>query len=106
MELQLLSGIWQREFPPTEALDARGMLRDGVTMRTKTQLMDGVSLADDADRRCGLIDSYEKRLTEAWRTPPAPPPPEVRVAPPPTLPTRDMKSVYADYDSRTEGAWR
>jgi hypothetical protein len=51
----------------TEALDARGVLRSGHTMRRHLTLMDGALGPLTKDQRRALIDRYNERISNAWR---------------------------------------
>jgi len=89
-----------------EALDERGILRDGHRMLTKFMLRDGQSVFDaKADEiKCRQIDAYNRNIGDRWRDPP------------PLIETKDvdvraatlsaMKTPYERYDARIADAWR
>ena len=95
-----------RTVPQSEALDERGMLRDGHTMRSSGALMDGRSvLATDADqeRRNALIDGYNDRIGDAWRSPPPDPAADAKVR---DATVAKIGDPYERYDRRIQDAWR
>ena len=53
----------------SEALDERGVLRDGHTMRKHLALMDGAPGPLDDEQRVEMIDRYKARVSSAWRDP-------------------------------------
>ena len=56
-----------------EAFDANGSLKSGFTMRTKIELMDGepTFVRDMFASKREQITAYNKRVSDAWRTPDA-----------------------------------
>lgn len=60
-----------REVSEAVALDDNGMLKPGFSLRNPTKLMDSRPAAlTDAQRR-SMIDSYNARISSAWRDPSA-----------------------------------
>jgi hypothetical protein len=94
-----------------DAFDERGMLKDGYSMRTKHNLIDGVPVAALTDeQRCNSIDRYNARIGDEWRNIP----PTVTDAV-----VRDAKlagtlagikdpreRAYEKYDAEIQNAWR
>ncbi|MCC8950695.1 hypothetical protein H8A97_37950 [Bradyrhizobium sp. Arg62] len=55
-----------------EALDARGILRPGYSMRSRLQFMDGAPAPMTDEQRQAMRDAERARLSNAWRDPSAP----------------------------------
>jgi len=97
-----------QQVSPGEALDAHGTLRPGITMRTRSVLMDGryVPMTDaDKDRRRAQVVAYNARIGSAWRDPAA------QHHDGGAAKLRDealakITNVYERYDARIRDAWR
>ena len=110
MSRTYLRTIDDQQVSECEALDSRGVLRDGYRMRTKLMLRDGVpSTVDTADvlRKRDQIDKYNAMIGDAWRNPPQLA--DVLLA------KDDAKTVaphaakgnaYERYEARLQDAWR
>jgi hypothetical protein len=80
----------------SDALDERGQLRDGFTMRTKLTLMDGVPVAGLADeQRRAHVAKYKARVRDAWRN-----------LSPVALTDEQRREQIAKYNARVGDAWR
>lgn len=102
-----------------EAIDERGLLRDGYMLRTAVSLMDtrSASVVTDEERARRLADikARKERLSNAWRAPAPQPPPQrpslaVELAAlerqTATPPARDADAARAERDRRLVDAWR
>lgn len=88
------------------ALDARGCIRDGFTMRIKLMLMDGVPVATDHvpltnKEKLDQIDRRNAELSNAWRNPP--PTPAMTAV---RADDEDTGDVYERRDRRLRDAWK
>ena len=83
----------------TEALDERGHLRDGITMRTSHMMMDGNTLQPPQTKNYDHVEEYRRRISDAWRTPDAP-------FAPTKAPVADTQTAYQRYDHQIANAWR
>jgi hypothetical protein len=95
--------IDSQQVAQTEALDARGVLQDGHTMRTKLTLMDNASASFTVEQRRALIDRYNERVSNAWRDPASSTSSAAEL--------RDealakISDPYERYDRRLQDAWR
>ncbi|AWL94121.1 hypothetical protein CIT37_19610 [Bradyrhizobium ottawaense] len=99
-----------------EALDERGLLRDGYLLRTAVTMMDSGRMPfpdDDRARKIADREARKARLSDAWRTP-APQPPRPALAAelaalerkPTTPPAGDGVAARAERDRRLVDAWR
>src|SRR5690242_2533971 len=94
----------------SEALDEKGVLRDGMSIRRSAYLMDSRSIQltdEEQKRRDLLVDAYNKRIGDAWRDPAA----QSRVAADAATKLRDealarTTDAYDRYDRRLQDAWR
>ncbi|MBB4366999.1 hypothetical protein GGD65_008073 [Bradyrhizobium sp. CIR18] len=101
-----------------EALDERGVLRDGFAIRRAVSMMDAQRTAVLSDeqraRRIADIETRKERLSNAWRTPAPQPPQQPSLAAelaalerrPATSPARDAEAARVERDRRLADAWR
>jgi hypothetical protein len=82
-----------------EAIDARGCIKDGFTMRTKLTLMDGVPLTDE--QKFAALEARRGRISDAWRNPNA----QFADARPAPAPAAGA-SVYDRRDQKLQNAWK
>jgi hypothetical protein len=80
------------------AIDPRGCIRDGFTMRTKLVLMDSVTIPLTDQQKSDAIEARNAALSNAWRNPA--PLASTHVE------QRDHGDVYERYDRRLTDAWR
>lgn len=90
------------------ALDERGCIRDGIIMRTKLLLMDGVPIERDTfvplsdQQKSDAIAARNAKLSNAWRNPA----PLADNHASTHVEQRDTGDVYERYDRRLSDAWR
>jgi hypothetical protein len=87
-----------------EALDERGVLRPGHTLRWHLTLMDGAPGPLTNDQRRALIDSYNERISNAWRDVASTN--EVGAAQLRDEALSTISDPYERYDRRLQDAWR
>lgn len=86
------------------ALDERGCMRDGFTMRTKLTMMDGMPVFDERvvltnQQKSDAIDRRNKKLSDAWKNP-------TSVLPIKQEQQRTVAADRASYDKRITDAWQ
>jgi hypothetical protein len=95
-----------KQVSPSEALDERGVLRSGHRMVTRHGLMDGRPVGVTDEQRAGMIDSYNARVSNAWRDPAA----SLRSTAPDARVHDEELAKIADsrerYERRITDAWR
>jgi hypothetical protein len=91
------------------ALDAKGVIKDGFTLRTKLTLMDGaplhrpgsLAMSDAHDEtRVAAIIARDARLSEAWRSPQATPSNQVQDS------EAAITDPYERYERQLQDAWK
>lgn len=103
----------------TEALDERGVLRDGYLLRRTVSMMDSrrspVLSDEERARKVANIEARDGRLSNAWRGTPTPPSQSPALAAelaalerrPTNPPTRDaLQIMRAERDRRLASAWQ
>jgi hypothetical protein len=95
------------------ALDHRGVIKSGFTMRTKLTMIDGVPVDRDPfvaltdEQKIADIDARNARLSDAWRNPTPFKQDAAHLNPPHAgRGTVDMDTVYERHDRRLQDAWR
>lgn len=97
------------------AVDERGVVKQGFSVRTSVLMIDGASDGNTLDAlmatrnamTCDAVDKYNERISNAWKSPqllavdrsPVEEPIVRDRAP-------DMATVYAIADRRLQNAWR
>jgi hypothetical protein len=97
-----------RQVAASEAIDERGSVRDGYSVRSKLMIMDGAIINVDEQtmltdqQRSDEIGERNRRLCDAWRNPP----PLQTDASVRDAALAAIADVYDRHDKRLENAWR
>ncbi|MGY4166334.1 hypothetical protein [Bradyrhizobium sp. USDA 4529] len=95
-----------KQVADAEALDARGVLKPGFSMRTPQNFMDGAPAPITDAQRQAMRDEEKRRLSNAWRDPSAPFRHDGTSA---QLRDRELASIgdpYERYDRMIQDAWK
>jgi|SRR3954471_23822476 hypothetical protein len=89
------------------ALDERGIIRDGFTMRSNVMLMDGRTVdPQDGGKDYSAVDAYRRRISDEWRSPDQSHLGDGQPTKPDTAALAKIADPYERYDRALEGAWK
>jgi hypothetical protein len=91
------------EIDQRSAFDERGCLKDGISMRTPFQLMDGMPPPPTDEQKEAVRETHKATLSNAWRTPTAP---HHRDSAPDAAVLAKIPDIYERRDRELESAWK